>query len=72
MADAVPDGKAGYLCECGDVHPNSFFVVPGHEKLEVERVVDELGLYLVVEKIVPLDETAIQALTSTDETWVHP
>jgi hypothetical protein len=90
MADAVPDGKAGYLCECGDVNctkkielwrfeyeavrarPNSFFVAPGHQKLEVERVVDELGLYLVVEKIVPLDETAIQALTFTDDTWVHP
>ena len=49
--------------------PKSFFVVAGHEQLEVERVTDELDSYVVVEKIVPLDETATQALTSTDEKW---
>ena len=49
--------------------PKTFFIVPGHERLEVERIVDELGSYVVVEKIVPLDETATQALTSTDEKW---
>jgi hypothetical protein len=49
--------------------PKTFFIVPGHERLEVERIVDELVSYTVVEKIVPLDETAVQALTSTDETW---
>jgi hypothetical protein len=87
LADAVPDGKADYLCECSDVQcadkielrlfdyesvrarPKTFFIVPGHERLEVERIVDELDSYIVVEKIVPLDETATQALTSTDEKW---
>jgi hypothetical protein len=87
LADAVPDGKADYLCECSDVdctekielrpleyesvraRPKAFFILPGHETLEVERVVDELDSYVVVEKIVPLDETATQALTSTDEKW---
>jgi hypothetical protein len=49
--------------------PKSFFIVPGHERLEVERVVDELKTYMIVEKIVPLDETATQALVSTDEKW---
>ena len=49
--------------------PKTFFIAPGHERLEVERIVDELGSYVVVEKIVPLDETATQALTSTDEKW---
>jgi hypothetical protein len=49
--------------------PKSFFIVPGHQRLEVERVTDELETYMIVEKIVPLDETATQALTSTDETW---
>ena len=87
LADAVPDGKSDYLCECSDVQctdkielrlfeyesvrarPKTFFIIPGHERLEVERIVDELDSYSVVEKIVPLDETATQALTSTDETW---
>ena len=77
LADAVPDGKTDYLCECSDVEctdkielrlleyesvrarPWTFFIVPGHERLEVERIVtDELASYMVVEKIVPLDETA--------------
>ena len=35
--------------------------------LEVERIVDELDSYIVVEKIIPLDETPTLALTSTDE-----
>ena len=49
--------------------PKSFFLVAGHERLAVERVTDELASYVVVEKIVPLDETATQALTSTGEKW---
>src|ERR1700748_3383063 len=32
-------------------HPLLFFVVPGHEDLEVERVVDQTRTFLVVEKI---------------------
>jgi hypothetical protein len=47
--------------------PKAFFVAPGHERLEVERVVDAFGHYTVVEKIVPLDDVAIRSLTSTDE-----
>ena len=90
LADAAPDGKTEYLCECSDVHcaqkielklleyesvrarPKTFFIVAGHERPEVERVIDELDSYIVVEKIVPLDETATQALTSTDEKWAAP
>ena len=87
LADAVPDGKADYLCECSDAQctdkieltpfeyesvrarPKSFFMLAGHERVEVERVTDELDSHIVVEKIVPLDETATQALVSTDEKW---
>jgi hypothetical protein len=47
--------------------PKTFFIVPGHERLEVERVVDELNRYMIVEKVVPLDGAAVRALTSTDE-----
>jgi len=49
--------------------PKSFFMLAGHERVEVERVTDELDSHIVVEKIVPLDETATQALVSTDEKW---
>lgn len=37
-------------------HPNLFLVVPGHELLEVDRVVDQGDGYLLVEKIVAVDE----------------
>ncbi len=47
--------------------PNAFFIIPGHERLEVERVVDEPDGYRIVEKIVPLDDAATLALTSTDD-----
>ena len=47
--------------------PNAFFIIPGHERLEVERVVDEPDGYRIVEKIVPLDDAATRALTSTDD-----
>ena len=47
--------------------PNAFFIIPGHERLEVERVVDTPDGYMIVEKIVPLDDAATRALTSTDE-----
>ena len=32
--------------------PKSFFIIPGHERLEVEDVTDERDAYIVVEKIV--------------------
>ncbi len=85
MAEAAPEGKTDYLCECGDVtcterielrlvqyeavraRPNAFFMIPGHERLEVERVVDTPDGYRIVEKIVPLDDAATRALTSTDD-----
>jgi hypothetical protein len=47
--------------------PKMFFIRPGHERPEVERLVEENGRYVVVEKIVPLDEVTTRALTSTDE-----
>jgi hypothetical protein len=37
---------------------NTFFIVPGHERLEVERLVDQIDGYLIVEKTVPVDEAA--------------
>ncbi|MGH3043878.1 MAG: hypothetical protein ACRDM2_04045 [Gaiellaceae bacterium] len=49
--------------------PRTFFIVPGHERLEVDRVVDGNERYTIVEKIVPLDDAATRALTTTDETW---
>jgi hypothetical protein len=49
--------------------PKCFFIVPGHERLELERVVDRVDGYTVVEKIVPLDDAATRALSSTGEGW---
>ena len=49
--------------------PKTFFIVPGHERLEVDRVVDGNERYTIVEKIVPLDDAATRALTTTDENW---
>jgi hypothetical protein len=87
VADAVPDGKARYLCECSDVQctqkielrlfeyeavrarANAFFIVPGHQRPEVERVVEETDEYMIVGKIVPIDDLATRALTSTGELW---
>ena len=47
--------------------PNAFFMIPGHERLEIERVVDQPDGYMIVEKIVPLDDAATRALPSTDD-----
>ena len=49
--------------------PKRFFIVLGHERLEVERVIDENDRYAIVEKIVPLDDITSRALTSTGEAW---
>ena len=88
LADAVPNGKAEYLCECSDVHctekiellafeyedvrarPKMFFIVPGHERTEVERVVDRNNRYAIVEKTVPLEDVTTTALiASSEEAW---
>ena len=87
LADAVPDGKTDYLCECSDTNctekielklfeyeavrarPKCFFIVPGHERPEVERVVDHNHRYAIVEKTVPLDEVTTTALASTEAAW---
>ena len=37
-------------------HSNLFVVVTGHERLEVDRVVDQGNGYVLVEKIVAVDE----------------
>ena len=37
-------------------HPNLFVLTPGHEVLEVDRVVDQGNGYVLVEKIVAADE----------------
>jgi hypothetical protein len=39
-------------------HANLFIVAPGHEVLEVDRVVDQGPSYLLVEKIVAADAVA--------------
>jgi hypothetical protein len=39
-------------------HPRQFLVVPGHERLEVEKVVQRTPSYLVVEKIDQAGEKA--------------
>lgn len=35
--------------------PKVFVIVPGHERLEVERVIDGNGRFALVEKLVPID-----------------
>ena len=87
MADAVPDGKADYVCECSSVdctdkielrlyeyeavraRSKAFFIVDGHERLEVERIIDRNDHYIIVEKIVPIDDVAIRTLTPAAEPW---
>lgn len=49
--------------------PKTFFILPGHERLEVDRVVEGNERYTIVEKIVALDDAATRALTTTDENW---
>jgi hypothetical protein len=39
-------------------HPRRFIVVPGHERLDVERVVQRRPAYLVVEKLDQAAESA--------------
>ena len=43
-----------------------FMVVPGHERLEIERVVEENERFLLVEKFVAVEE-AIEADPRSDE-----
>ena len=40
--------------------PDRFLLVPGHERPEVERVVEDHGHYLVVEKLAGADEVAVE------------
>lgn len=46
------------LDEYGRIHEDDrrFFVVPGHERPEIEAVVERHGNYLVVQKRVPVPE----------------
>lgn len=60
---------AGFAASISQSHPKAFFIMPGHERLEVERVTDQNHRYAIVEKIVPLDDVATRPLTSTDEAW---
>jgi hypothetical protein len=43
--------------------PRRFFVLPGHERLELERVVEERDRFLVVEKSTPV---AVEVVESTN------
>ena len=50
--------------------PKSFFIIPGHERLEVEDVTDERDAYIVVEKITSRSADPGHAgASSTDEKW---
>jgi hypothetical protein len=41
--------------------PNVFVIEPGHERLEVERVLEENDRYMLVEKTVPVDDADVSA-----------
>ena len=41
-------------------NPATFFLIPGHEMLKIERVVERFDTYLVVEKIGPGKRAAIE------------
>jgi hypothetical protein len=46
--------------------PRRFFVVPGHEDTNYERVVDDAGRYLVVEKIGEAGDVAAETDPRSD------
>jgi hypothetical protein len=46
-----------------------FFIEPGHERLEVEEVLDQNERYAIVRKIVPLDEVTTPAVAADAGTW---
>jgi hypothetical protein len=48
---------------------NTFFIVPGHERLEVEDVIDQNERFAVVQKIVPVAGTTERQLAAGAETW---
>jgi hypothetical protein len=52
---AVPASAYGWVRE----RPRCFIVLPGHERLDVERVVERHGSHLVVEKDEALLERAV-------------
>jgi hypothetical protein len=41
--------------------PNVFVIEPGHERLEVERVIEEKDRLMLVEKTVPVDNADVSA-----------
>jgi hypothetical protein len=41
--------------------PNVFVILPGHELLDVERVLEENDHYMLVEKTVPVDDPDVTA-----------
>ena len=47
----------------------TFFIVPGHERLEVERIVDETARYMVVEKTVPVDDANTASVVDEEKPW---
>jgi len=49
--------------------PGALFIVPGHESLEVERVVDDLDRYTIIERIVPVDDIGPGALSPSAVAW---
>jgi hypothetical protein len=45
--------------------PNVFVIVPGHERLEVERVLEDNDRFMLVEKTVLIDDVDLSGLIST-------
>ena len=41
--------------------PNVFVIVAGHERLEVERVIEDNDRFMLVEKTVPVDDVDLTA-----------
>ena len=41
--------------------PNVFVIEPGHERLEVERVIEDNDRFMLVEKTVPVDDPDVRA-----------
>ena len=53
--------------------PNAFVIVPGHEQLERERVVEDANeRFMLVEKVVLIDDAEIRSLLPQHRRGEHP
>jgi hypothetical protein len=42
--------------------PNVFVIIPGHDRLEVERVIEDNNRFMLVEKTIPVDDVDLTAV----------